>query len=61
LFKEKRLDELPLKKDCDTTYYAQTLVMAELLQIRAVPYFISPSGRFRAGMEDDFWDWLQLD
>ena len=61
LFKEKRLDELPLKKDCDTTYYEQTLVMAELLQIRAVPYFISPSGRFRAGMQDDFWDWLQLD
>jgi thiol:disulfide interchange protein DsbC len=61
LLKEQRLDELVAKENCDTKLYDKTLFLAEMLKIRAVPYFFSPTGRTVAGMKDDFWDWLEYE
>lgn len=44
---------------CDTKMYDLTLTMATAFNIRQVPFFISPSGKFKAGASDDFWTWAK--
>lgn len=51
-------DEVDFSK-CNTKPYDLTLTMASFFNIRQVPFFISPSGKFRAGVSDDFWAWVK--
>ncbi len=58
-FIENKLSSLPQKKSCDTAMYDQTLLTAHLIDIKQVPYFISPDGRKRAGAGPQIWNWLE--
>jgi len=59
LLKNKKLDRLPQAKvNCDIKYYDQTLLLASTLDVKAVPFFISPSGRLKAGFHKDIWQWM---
>lgn len=54
-----RIQTLAQQPDCDTAGYDQMLLAAHLLEIKAVPYLISPSGHRRTGAGPSVWAWLE--
>ena len=58
LFLENKLHTLPQTGSCDTKFYDLTLFTAQSFGIKAVPFFIAPDGRFKAGV-GDIWNWAK--
>ena len=58
-FLERTLLELDQQEKCDKQYYNLTLTVAQLIGIKHVPFFISPSGLYQAGEGKDFWKWVE--
>ncbi|MBX2808177.1 MAG: DsbC family protein [Cellvibrionaceae bacterium] len=56
---EETLDTMAQQASCNTENYDFTLMMAQLLGIKHVPFLIAPDGRYRAGAEDNFWAWVE--
>ena len=59
LFQRNQLDRLPQPASCDARYYDLTLTVAQLSGVQAVPFFIAPDGRYRAGGGESIWQWLE--
>lgn len=53
------LSLLPQSEQCDPKFYDLTLTFAQLIGVDAVPYFIAPDGRYKAGQGMDFWEWVK--
>jgi len=57
-FLERTLLALEQNKSCDKKYYNLTLTLSELIGIRHVPFFIAPTGLYKAGEGQDIWKWV---
>lgn len=53
------INRLDQKSNCDLRPYDMSLVTAQLLEIKAVPYIISPDGSYRSGADKNIWNWLK--
>lgn len=55
----KRIGELEQREGCDTGNYDVTLTVATLFNIRAVPFWIAPDGRFTSRGDPAVWSWIE--
>ena len=56
---DNSIDELEVHSDCDTKQYDKTLVLAQVIGIKGVPYLIAPDGRFFQGLPKNLNNWLE--
>lgn len=56
---DSSIDALDVKDKCDTKKYDETLVFAQILGIKGVPYLIAPDGRFFQGVPENLSTWLE--
>jgi thiol:disulfide interchange protein DsbC len=67
--KEKRFDafrggsinDLSQDKKCNLKNYDKTLTVAQLFNIKEIPFFIAPDGRYKSGAGATFWQWAAKD
>lgn len=53
-----KLADLPQLQKCDTKFYDFTLTIAQIFDIKSIPYLISPDGRYKSGAGKGVWDWI---
>lgn len=58
-FMSNTLETLEQKTPCDTKQYDMTLMMAHLLDVKAVPYIVAPDGRPSLGRPGNLKQWLE--
>lgn len=58
-FMNQRLMSLSQKPSCDYKYYDETLILAQLLNIKAVPFIVASDGRYSQGRPPQFKSWLE--
>jgi len=56
---DEKLGDMRQKENCNTKHYDLTLTVAQLFDIKSVPFFIAPDGRYKSGAGKGFWDWVQ--
>lgn len=58
-FLNDTISKMPQKPNCDTTGYDETLLLAQLMNIEGVPFFVSERGFYKQGADDTIWNWLK--
>lgn len=58
-FMSNTLETLPQKESCEMAGYDNTLLLAQLLDIQAVPFVVAPDGRFSYGRPAELKKWLE--
>lgn len=58
-FLDEKLGSLKQLNNCDTSGYDQTLLLAQIMNIKGVPFFVSEIGFFHQGADDSIWSWMK--